>query len=118
RSPHAHARIKSIDTSAAEAMAGVRGVVTADDMAEVADVIEEMGEDAVNLRYLAWNILAKDKVLYHGHAVAAVAATSPHIAEEALKAIKVEYEVLPPVLDAREAMKDDAPILLDNLRTD
>ncbi|GIV80177.1 xanthine dehydrogenase family protein molybdopterin-binding subunit [Litorilinea aerophila] len=118
RSPHAHARIRKIDTSKAEAYPGVHAVVTAADMAEVADKIAEMGEDAVNLRYLAANILAHDKVLYHGHAVAAVAADSPHVAEEALKLIEVDYEVLPPVLDVKEAMKEDAPILLEDLRTD
>ena len=80
RSPHAHARIRSIDTSAAEAYPGVYAVVTSKDMAEVEDRIEEMGEDAVNLKYLAANILARDKVLYDGHAVAAVAAVSPLLA--------------------------------------
>lgn len=118
RSPHAHARIRSIDTTAAELHPGVRAVVTGKQMAAVADRIEEMGEDSVNLRYLASNILAHEKVRYHGHPVAAVAATSPHIAEEALALIQVEYEVLPPVLDAVEAMQPDAPILLDDLRTD
>jgi CO/xanthine dehydrogenase Mo-binding subunit len=117
RSPHAHARIKSIDTSAAEAHPGVVAVVTAKDLAEVEDRIEEMGEDSVNLRYLANNILAGDKVLYHGHAVAAVAAVSQHVAEEALALIKVDYEVLTPVIDAREAMQAGAPIILEDLRT-
>jgi CO/xanthine dehydrogenase Mo-binding subunit len=118
RSTHAHARIRSIDTSAAEAYPGVYAVVTSKDMAEVEDRIEEMGEDAINLKYLAANILARDKVLYDGHAVAAVAAVSPHVAEEALALIKVDYEDLPPVMDVKEAMKADAPILLDDLRTD
>jgi CO/xanthine dehydrogenase Mo-binding subunit len=118
RSPHAHARIRAIDTSAAEAHPGVYAVVTSKDMAEVEDRIEEMGEDSVNLRYLANNILAGDKVLYHGHPVAAVAAVSAHVAEEALALIKVDYEVLPPVMDVRYAMQPDAPILLDDLRTD
>lgn len=118
RSPHAHARIKSIDTSAAETLPGVMAVVTSKDLAQVEDRIEEMGEDSVNLRYLANNILAGDKVLYHGHPVAAVAATSQHIAEEALKLIKVDYELLQPVLDPVEAMQPGAPILLDDLRTD
>lgn len=118
RSPHAHARIRSIDTSAAEAYPGVYAIVTSKDMAEVEDRIEEMGEDAVNLKYLAANILARDKVLYDGHAVAAVAAVSPHVAEEALALIKVDYELLPPVMDVKEAMKADAPVLLDDLRTE
>ena len=118
RSPHAHARILSIDTSAAEAYPGVRAVVTGRDMAAVADRIEEMGEDSVNLRYLASNILAHEKVRYHGHPIAAVAAVSPHVAEEALALIHVEYELLPSVLDAKAAMQPDAPILLADLRTD
>jgi CO/xanthine dehydrogenase Mo-binding subunit len=118
RSPHAHARIRSIDTSAAEAYPGVYAVVTSKDMAEVEDRIEEMGEDAINLKYLAANILARDKVLYDGHAVAAVAAVSSHVAEEALALIKVDYEVLPHVLDVKEAMQPNAPVLLDDLRTE
>lgn len=118
RSPHAHARILSIDTSKAEAMEGVRAVVTAADVSEVADKIEHMGEAAANLRHLSNNILAGDKVLYHGHAIAAVAATSIHIAEEAVKLIEVEYEVLEPVIDVLRAMEDDAPLLHDHLKTD
>ena len=117
RSPHAHARILNIDTSKAEALPGVTAIVTSSDLAEAADKIQEMGEDAVNLRYLSANMLAHDKVLYHGHSIAAVAATSVHIAEEAVGLIEVEYEVLKPVLDVREAMADDAPILLSELRT-
>ena len=117
RSPHAHARILSIDTSKAEALPGVTAIVTSADLAEAADKIQEMGEDAVNLRYLSANMLAHDKVLYHGHAIAAVAATSVHVAEEAVGLIDVEYEILKPVLDVREAMADDAPILLEELRT-
>lgn len=117
RSPHAHARILSIDTSKAAALPGVTAIVTSADLAEAADKIQEMGEDAVNLRYLSANMLAHDKVLYHGHAIAAVAATSVHIAEEALALIDVAYDILKPVLDVREAMADDAPILLPELRT-
>src|SRR5712691_12265658 len=117
RSPHAHARIKSIDASAALALPGVKAVITGQDLPELAPGMYQMGEIPVNLRYISLNIMARDKALYHGHAVAAVAATSPHIAEEALALIKVEYEVLPHVLNVREAMKDDAPILLPDLRT-
>jgi CO/xanthine dehydrogenase Mo-binding subunit len=62
------------------------------------------------------NILARDKVLYDGHAVAAVAATDRHTAEEALRLIEVEYEVLPPVMKVEEAMRADAPIVLEDLR--
>jgi xanthine dehydrogenase molybdenum-binding subunit len=111
RSPHAHARIVSIDTSAAEKLPGVHAVVTAKDFPAAEDAIQDLGEGAVNLKELSDNVLASEKVLYRGHAVAAVAASSPHIAEEALGLIKVEYEVLTPVLDVRDAMREDAPLL-------
>jgi len=117
RSPHAHARIVSIDTSAAEAYPGVTAVCTRDDFGTVSDKIQDMGEGSSNLQHLRDNIIAHEKALYHGHAVAAVAATSVHIAEEALALIKVEYDVLPPVIDSKLAMADDAPILHESLRT-
>lgn len=117
RSPHAHARILSIDTSAAEKLPGVKAVITGKDLKPGEDKVAKSGESSVNYSYLSQNVLAQDKVLYHGHPVAAVAAANIHIAEEALALIKVEYEVLPPVLNALDAMKDDAPILLPNLRT-
>ncbi len=117
RSPHAHARILSIDTSRAAALPGVKAIVTSADLPEVRDREEALGEGSTNPRHLSHNILAHDKVLYHGHAVAAVAATSPHVAAEAAGLIQVEYEVLPPVLDVRAAMADDAPILHADLRT-
>ena len=118
RSPHAHARIKSIDTSRAEAHPGVKAVMTAEDLPTAADKIADLGESAVNLKYLCDNILASDKALYTGHAVAALAANDPHTAEEALELIDVEYELLPPVLEVREAMKHDATLLHENLKTD
>jgi CO/xanthine dehydrogenase Mo-binding subunit len=109
RSPHAHARIKSVDTSKAEAVPGVLAVVTAKDLPGA--------EAGTTLKYSRDNILASDKALYQGHAIAAVAANSPHEAEAALDLIEVEYEVLPAVLTAPDGMKDDAPILLDDLLT-
>jgi CO/xanthine dehydrogenase Mo-binding subunit len=117
RSPHAHARIKSIDTSAALALPGVKAVVTSADFPQLAPGVVAMGELPMNPRYMSMNLMAQDKVLYDGHAVAAVAATSPHIAEEAIKLIKVEYEPLPHVQNVLKAMQDDAPILLPDLRT-
>src|SRR5687767_14910781 len=117
RSPHAHARIKRIDTSKAEAHPGVRAVVTAKDLPEAADRVQDLGEGAINLRYLKDNILATTKALYKGHAIAALAASSVHVAEEALKLIDVEYEVLPSVTDVEEAMKPGAPLLHEELRT-
>jgi xanthine dehydrogenase molybdenum-binding subunit len=116
RSPHAHANIKSIDTSKAMQMEGVRAVATAEDLVATVDKMSNIGESTVNIREIASNSLATGKALYKGHSIAAVAATSPHIAEEALALIEVEYEVLPAVVDVLEAMKDDAP-LLDESRT-
>jgi CO/xanthine dehydrogenase Mo-binding subunit len=120
RSPHAHARILSIDTSQAEAYPGVRAVVTAKDLPDLESKMADLGEGTVNLRYQSNNVMAKDKALYYGHAVAAVAAINVHAAEEAVALINVEYEILPPVLDVRKAMHADADsaILLDDMRTD
>ena len=119
RSPHAHARIISIDSSAAEKLPGVKAVVSGDDFPPVPPVVwEASGETPVNFRDLARNVMARDKALYDGHAVAAVAATSAVIAEKALALIKVEYEVLPHVIDVTEAMKPDAPVLHDDMFTD
>ncbi len=119
RSPHAHARIKKIDASEALKLPGVLAVVTHDDFPDLKAKFAAMGEaGAINLLHLASNCLAQNKVLYKGHAVAAVAATNIHIAEEAAKKIKIEYEVLPSVTWVLDAMKPDAPILHDDLRTD
>ena len=118
RSPHAHARIKSIDTSKAAALPGVRAVLTAKDLPETKPgTMVDYGEGATSLEYLQHNVLAHDKVLYAGHAVAGVAAVSQHVAEEALGLIDVKYEILPHVLTAPDAMKEDAPILIEGLKT-
>jgi len=116
RSPYAHANIKSIKVDKAAALPGVKAVITASDLPALPDKMEQAGEMAINMNQLSANILARGKVLYDGHAVAAVAATSPHIAEEALRLIEVAYEVLPPVMSVEEAMKPGAPILLPGLR--
>ena len=116
RSPHAHARIKSIDTSRAEALPGVKAVVTSADLVQPSGMVVDLGEGAMsNPRWLSNNCLAAEKALYQGHAIAAVAATNPNIAEEALSLIDVEYEVLASVMDVREAMKDGAPIVHERL---
>lgn len=118
RSPHAHARIKGIDISKAQAYPGVRAVLTCEDLPEPEQKIEGHGEGSVDVQYQGANVLARGKVLYQGHPIAAVAATNPHIANEALALIEVTYEVLPPVLDVRQAMQAEAPLLLENLYTD
>jgi CO/xanthine dehydrogenase Mo-binding subunit len=116
RSPHAHAIIRSINVDKAAKLPGVKAIVTAADLPEAEDKTEQVGEAAMNPRYLSMNILAHDKVLYDGHAIAAVAATNIHIAEEALRLIDVQYEVRPPVMTVNDAMKPGAEILLPNLR--
>ena len=102
RSPHAHARIVSIDTSKAEAHPEVVAVVTAADFPDYSDA---------GVETTSQNILASGKVLYKGHAVAAVAATSQHVAEEAAGLVEIEYEVLPAVTNVEDAMAPGAPQL-------
>src|SRR5712671_4991425 len=116
RSPHAHANIKSIKFDKALKLPGVKAIVTHKDLPQAENKLEQAGEMMINPMYLSQNILAHDKVLYDGHAIAAVAATSPHIAEEALRLIEVEYEMLPPVMTVDVAMKPGATILLKELR--
>src|SRR5579875_2899332 len=117
RSPHAHARILSINTDKALALPGVRAVVTAADFPEIPSEEAFVGEGPMNFRDLSRNCIARDKVLYDGHAVAAVAATTQAIADQAVTLVDVTYEVLPHVIDVEEAMKDDAPLLHDDLFT-
>tara|TARA_B100001123_G_scaffold68700_5_gene76749 strand:+ start:1606 stop:3849 length:2244 start_codon:yes stop_codon:yes gene_type:complete len=106
RSPHAHARIKSIDTTDAESLEGVRAVVTSKDFGNLPWTYERD------------QVMASHKVLYKGHPIAGVAAINSHIADHAISLIKVEYECLASVATVHEAMKENAPILLDDLRTE
>ena len=116
RSPHAHARIKLICTDRALAHPGVLAVVTHADLPWTDDRLMDVGEDLVmSLRYLSTAVLADDKVLHKGHPVAAVAASNPHAAEDALGLIDVEYEVLPAVTNVEDAMRPDAPVLHENI---
>ena len=112
RSPHAHAKIVSIDTSAAEAMPGVKAVITGADFPDLAE--SGARPDDVMMSH---NIIARDKVLYEGHVVAAVAAATRKQARAAADAIEVTYEVLPHVLTVDEALADDAPVLHDGMIT-
>ncbi|MES2999194.1 MAG: xanthine dehydrogenase family protein molybdopterin-binding subunit [Pseudomonadota bacterium] len=111
RSPHAHARILSIDVSAAQALPGVKAVVTRDDFEDMPEEHVAVGELMVNYRDFTRHVMAREKVLYDGHPVAAVAAVSEAIAREALELIRVEYDVLPHVIDVVQAMRADAPLL-------
>ena len=117
RSPHPHARIRSIDTSKAEALPGVRAVITAKDLPFASLSKEELGGDYGRLKFASDHMLASDKALFKGHPVAAVAAVNAHVAESALALIEVDYEVLPAVVDVQEAMKEGAPLLHEELRT-
>ena len=117
RSPHAHARIRSIDTSRAEALPGVKAVMTGADLAHQPYEFTGPERLAVNFWHVTRNIMAREKALYEGHAVAAVAATSMSVANRALALIDVDYEVLPHVIDVEEAMSEDAPLLFDDMIT-
>jgi CO/xanthine dehydrogenase Mo-binding subunit len=117
RSPHPHARIRSVNTKKAEALTGVKAVVTGADFPSLASLEVSLGESSGNIKNISRNCMAHEKVLYAGHAVAAVAATSVAIAEAAIALIEVDYEVLPYVLDVESALAPDAPILHDDLFT-
>ncbi len=117
RSPHAHALIRSIDTTKAASLPGVKAVITAADFPE--QKFEYIGPErvAVNFWHVTRNIMAREKVLYEGHAVAAVAAISNDVAEHALSLIEVDYEILPHVIDVDAAMQPDAPLLFADMIT-
>ncbi len=108
RSPHPHARIRRIDAAKALALPGVKAVVTRDDFKEIEG----------DLRDVLHNVMAREKALYEGHAVAAVAAVSASVARKALKLIEVDYEILPHVTDVEEAMRPDAPLLHETMVTE
>jgi CO/xanthine dehydrogenase Mo-binding subunit len=118
RSPHPHARIRGIDTSRAERLPGVKAVVTSKD---IVDFPIEKGPVMLGIQDMRWmcrNVMARERALFHGHPVAAVAADSQAIAAEACKLIEVDYEVLPWVIDVDEARKPDAPTLFDHIKFD
>ena len=118
RSPHAHARVKSIDTTKAEELDGVSAVVTGYDYpASKPDEKVSTTLGTWEAKELREHSLATEKVLYKGHPIAGVAASSVHIAEEALSLIEVEYEVLSSIMTAPEGMAEDAPLLHENAKT-
>jgi CO/xanthine dehydrogenase Mo-binding subunit len=111
RSPHPHARIKSINTAKAEALPGVKAVVTSHD---IIDFPIEKGAVMLGIQDMRWmcrNVMARDKALFPGHPVAAVAATTEAIAAEACNLIEVDYEVLPFAIEIDDALRPGAPIL-------
>src|SRR5829696_4312931 len=118
RSPHPHARIKSIDTSKAEKLPGVMAVMTSKD---IVDFPVDKGPVMLGIQDMRWmcrNVMAREKALFHGHPVAAVAAISQAVAAEALKLIKVDYQVLPWAINIKDAMKPGAAPLHDHVKFD
>ncbi|HYI05640.1 MAG TPA: xanthine dehydrogenase family protein molybdopterin-binding subunit, partial [Reyranella sp.] len=118
RSPHPHARIKSIDTSKAEKLPGVMAVMTSKD---IVDFPIDKGPVMLGIQDMRWmcrNVMAREKALFHGHPVAAVAAISQAVAAEALKLIKVDYQVLPWAINIKDAMKPGAAPLHDHIKFD
>src|SRR4051794_40400772 len=117
-SPHAHARIRRIDTTRATALKGVLAVVTAADFPELpVGARIPMGELGYDMWMVAQLNMARHKVHWVGQPVAAVAAADPHVAEAALALIEVDYEPLPAVLDIASAIAPDAPVLHEHLLT-
>ena len=108
RSPYAHARILSVNTTEAEKLPGVKAVVTGKEFAKVFNN-PVFGGPIADQPFLAF-----DKVRFVGEPVAVVAATSIEIAEDALNLIKVEYEELPHTLNIEDSMKNDSPLVHDN----
>ena len=118
RSPHAHAIIKNINITKALNLPGVKSVITHKDLPTALDVAKIIGKTTRSgLKWATNKTLATEKVLFHGHPVAAVAATDPHIAEDALHLIEVEYEELPAVLNVHQAMDPNSPRIHENMET-
>lgn len=112
RSPHAHARITRLDVERARTMPGVHGVLTGRD---IAGKVEPWGHQTQGLPEGERLPFAVDKVTYEGQEIAAVAAETKHLAQDAVEAIEVEYELLPPLVDPEAAMADDAPLVMEHI---
>ena len=110
RSPHGHARIKSIDIDRARALEGVHAVFTGEELKDLVGPLVS-GEDHPDIKVLEQRVLPLDKVRHVGEAVAVVVAVSRYVAEDAVGLIDVDWEPLPVVMDAEESMKADAPRL-------
>ena len=114
RSPHAHALIKSIDITKALELPGVLSIVTSEDFPAPVEAILQTIRGPMPAQWDIERLMARRKVLFRGHPVAAVSATDAHIAEDAVELIEVEYEVLPPVVPIEDALSASAPILHDD----
>ncbi len=111
RSPHGHARIRSIDASAALALTGVTAVITAQDIADIAVLPTRESADADELNPPRHPALAVDKACYAGQPVAIVLAENIYTAEDAVELVNIDYEILPAVIDPREATSEGAPVI-------
>ena len=111
RSPHPHALIKSIDTSALSSNPEIFAVMTAEDLVAGPNV-----ETLFPAQNYSENVMARDKVLYKGHPVAAIAAINSSAAQEALNLIRVDYQILPGVFDVENAILKSAPVLHENVK--
>lgn len=109
RSPHAHARIRALDTSAARALDGVIGVFTGPDLADLAPIPSGADAEALGARPTVWRALAVDRVRYVGEAVAAVVAEDRWTAAAAVDRIDADYEELVPVTNPQAALEPDCP---------
>ncbi len=114
RSPHAHAIIRRIDSSKALALPGVHAVITHEDFPEPATPTMQTIRGPMPSKWDVERLMARRKVLFKGHPVAAVCATDAHIAEDAVELIEVEYEVLPAVATLDDALAPDSPVLHDD----
>ena len=115
RSPHPHANIRSINTAKAAALPGVKAVITSQDLVDF-PLDKSVMLGIQDMRWMARNVLAREKVLFHGHPVAAVAAITEEIADQACRLIEVEYETLPHAIEIEDAIAPGAPILHDFIR--
>ena len=117
RSPHGHARIRSIDTSAATALPGVAAVITAQDMPDIAQLPTRESADADELRPARHPALAVDKACYAGQPVAIVLADNIYTAQDAIDLVDIDYEILPAVIDPLTATSDSTPVIHEHLGT-
>jgi carbon-monoxide dehydrogenase large subunit len=116
RSPHAHARVVSIDTAAAKALPGVTAVLTGADVNASCGLVP-CAASIPDLKAPAHTVLAGDRVYYVGHPVAVVVASDPYVARDAIEAIEVEYDPLPAVTNPEDALKPGAALTHPNLGT-
>ena len=115
RSPHGHARIRGIDVTAAAALPGTAAIITAADLAGLAHLPTRESADADELRPPRHPALAGDKVCYAGQPVAIALAEDLYAAHDAAELVAVDYEILPAVIDPRQAAAAGAPVIHDDL---